>query len=57
MAQIIKAVRKNVKTEKVFLRITPNLKRKLIAQSEEKGYSVSGYIRFLIESNEKKTGK
>lgn len=54
MEQNVKHQRKFVKTEKLFFRASPELKRQMIARSEDLGKSVSEYIRDLVKADLKK---
>jgi len=54
MGQDVKFQRRYVKSEKVFFRISPELKAELKIKLEEAGKSVSEYIRDLIKENLKR---
>lgn len=51
MSQTIKANRRFTKTEKVFFRITPELKKELIKKSVALGTSLSEYMRAILEAD------
>lgn len=48
---MIKAIRRNIKTERLIVRVSPQLKLQLIKQSSTKGKSLSGYLTSLIEED------
>lgn len=54
MTQTVKIERRFVKTERMFFRISPELKNQMIQQSEHLGKSVSEYIRDLVKEDIKK---
>lgn len=51
MAQKVKIERRFVKSEKMFFRISAELKQQMIEASERQGKSVSEYIRDLVKEN------
>lgn len=51
MAQNVKFQRRYVKSEKVFFRISPELKTEMIDKLDHLGKSVSEYIRDLIKED------
>lgn len=54
MSNTVKIERRFVKTERMFFRISPELKQQMIDQSESQGKSVSEYIRDLVKEDIKK---
>jgi len=51
MAQQVKAVRRSIKTEKLIVRISPQLKMQVINQCHRSGKSLTGYLTSLIEND------
>lgn len=54
MSQKVKIERRFVKTERMFFRISPELKQQMMEQSDIQGKSVSEYIRDLVKEDIKK---
>jgi len=56
--KIIKVVKKMTKTERLFIRITPELKTKLQEQAEKEHRTLSNYVEsILIKEIEKEKDK
>lgn len=51
MGHKVKIERRFVKTERMFLRISPELKQQIMEASERRGKSVSEYIRDLVKDD------